>query len=123
MEVGTFVWADLAASVLLAAWVLVRRPDLGPRSLRGVAIVFVLGQVVAQIAVALVAPVEQLRHGVQLALVVVVLPALFAMVLSSLWVVRALADAIVDPRGGHPVGGSSRHASAAHAPSHSARGR
>jgi len=104
MEVGTFVWFDLAAALLLAVWVMVRHSEVGPKSLRWAVLLFVLGQVVAQIGVPLVAPVEQLAHGVQLALLVVVFPALFGMVISSLWLVRAFADAI----GGHAPSQSAR---------------
>jgi hypothetical protein len=93
VAVGTFVWVDLAAAILLALWVIVRHPELGPRSFRWAAALFVLGQVVAQLGSPLVAPVVQLPHGTQLVLLLVVFPVLFGVVLSSMWLVRALAGA------------------------------
>ena len=112
-----------AVAVVLALWVTIQHPGLGPRSVRWAVIVFGLGQLVARISVPLLVPIVQLPHGAQLVLLVVVFPALFAVVLSSLWLVRAVFAGIGDPRGGHPVRGSSRHASTYRATSHSARGR
>jgi hypothetical protein len=70
---------------------------------------FLAGQLLAGIAERTVTPVVQLPHGVQLALLGVILPALFGMVLTTMWLVRA-ATGIGGPRGGRPVHGSSRHA-------------
>jgi hypothetical protein len=97
VQVGTFIWVDLAAAVALSLWLTARHPQLGPRSLRWATIAFLLGQLLAGVAGQVVAPVVQLRDGVQLALLVVILPALFGMVLSSLWLVRAAVDAIGGP--------------------------
>jgi hypothetical protein len=110
VQVGTFIWVDLAAAIVLSVWVTIRHPAFGPRSLFAAAVAFLLGQLVAAVAARVVVPIVQLRHGVQLAVIVVVLPALFGMVLSSLWLMRAAVGTIGGPR-------------AYRTPSDSARGR
>jgi hypothetical protein len=99
VQVGTFIWVDLAAAVVLSLWLTARHPQVGPRSLRSAAVTFLLVQLIAAVAGRVVAPVVQLPHGVQLALLVVILPALFGMVMSSLWLVRAAANGVGGPRG------------------------
>ena len=110
MQVGAFVWLDLAAAAVLVLWVAVRHPEFRPKSVFGALFAFGVSQLIAQLGVLLVPPIVRLPDGDRLVLVVVVLPVLFAMVLTSLWLLRAVVDACGGPRGGHRARWSSRDA-------------
>jgi hypothetical protein len=99
--VGAFVWVDLAAAALLALWVTLRYPDARPRSVSGALLVFGMSQLVAQLGVSVMRPLVQVTEGAQLALVVVVLPVLFAIVISSFWLLRTVVDAFHGPASRH----------------------
>ena len=76
----------------------------------GALFAFGVSQLLAHLGVLLVAPTVRLPHGDRLVLVVVVLPVLFAMLLSSLWLLRAVADAFGGPHDGHRARVSSHDA-------------
>jgi hypothetical protein len=103
MPVGTFIWVDFAAAALLAGWLAVRSPGFGPKTLRWSSTAFIAAQVLARLALFILVPMVRLPHGVQLVLVLVVFPAFLIMLLSSLWLLRAIVAAVGGPRGGHFV--------------------
>lgn len=95
---------------MLVLWVAIRHPGFRPMSVIGALFAFGVSQLVAQLGLLLIPPMVRLPHGDRLVLVVVVLPVFFAMLLTSLWLLRAVADAVGGPRDGHRVRWSSRHA-------------
>lgn len=97
------MWVSLLASALLALWVLVRFPDLRPKSVFTAIVVFLAAQLVPNIGLALMPAVMRLPHGPQLALIGIVLPAFFLLWLTLAWLLRAVGDGIGGPRGGHRV--------------------
>lgn len=110
MQLGAFVWVDLVAAAVLVLWTANRHPELRPRSVFGVLFAFGVSQLLAQFGLLFIPPMVRLPYGDRLVLVVVVLPVFFAMLLSSLWLLRAVVDAVGGPRGGHRARWSSRHA-------------
>ncbi len=110
LSASSFVDVELLVAIALAVWVLVTRPQLGPGSVPG-ALAFLLGVAVLGwfvpngVTAALALP-----HGLYLALLGCVLPALFALVLAAGWVVRALLDsALAREPAEERVRRSSRH--------------
>ena len=89
MDANAFLWIDVAAAVLLAFWIVARRPDLGPTSLRPGLVVFVVGQVVPSLGLTLVRPAGQLPHGIELVLLGIVLPSFVVMFVTTFWLVKA----------------------------------
>ncbi len=94
---------DLGAAALIALWVIVRFPRLGPRSLLWAMAGFIAGQVAPSIGLVAVEPVLRFPHGLILALVGVVLPVFCVMFLTAGWLFRAVLARLGGPRGGHPV--------------------
>jgi hypothetical protein len=96
---------DVMAAALLALWVLVRYPGLGPRSLVWAMAAFVMGQFAPFLGVRILLPVLRLPHGLVLATVGVVLPVFFAWFLTVAWLFRAILAHLGGPGGGHRVRG------------------
>lgn len=100
---GAFLVLDVAAAAVLALWVAVRHPTLGPRSVGRAVIAFLLGQCMPSLGLWALPGVVTLPWGKQLALLGVVLPVFFVMFLTIAWLMRACADSIGGPRGGHRI--------------------
>ena len=84
------IYAVGAAAIAL--WLVVRFPSLGPRGLKGAFAAGLLALLGMQAALALVDPVAAREpHGVALALLVLILPALTATFWSAALLLRALA--------------------------------
>jgi hypothetical protein len=103
MTVGAFLVLDLTAAAVLALWVAVRYANLGPASVGWAVVAFLAGQCVPSLGLWVLPAVVTLRGGIQLALLGVVLPVFFAMFITIAWLMRAFANAVGGPRGGHPV--------------------
>ncbi|HET7137500.1 MAG TPA: hypothetical protein VFI04_04035 [Gaiellaceae bacterium] len=103
MTVGTFLVLDLAAAAVLALWVTVRYASFGPRSIRWAALGFLVGQCAPTLGLWVLPDVVRLTWGPQLALLGVILPVFFVMFLTVAWLMRACANSIGGPRGGHRV--------------------
>lgn len=103
MTISGFLWVDLVTAAVLVAWVIVRYPNLGPRSITWAVVCVLLGATAPKIALAALPLVLRLPHGLQIALLGVVLPVFFVMFLTMGWLIRACAGALGGPRGGHRV--------------------
>jgi hypothetical protein len=104
VTVSEFLYVELIAAVVLAAWLLVRYPHFGPRSI-GWALLACLGGLAApKIGLTVLPLVLRLPLGPQLALFAVVLPVFTVMFLTVGWLMRAFGSALGGgPRGGHPI--------------------
>jgi hypothetical protein len=100
ISAATFLVIEFLAAAVLALWVLVRFPRLGPTALRPAVLVAFAGLVVLRIASVGVGLVLALPYGVYLALLGCALPGLFAAFLSAAWLLRALASALPGSGGG-----------------------
>lgn len=96
MTAATTVWLYLAAAAILAAWTMLRFPDVRPRSLIGASAAFVGGQLTPSLGLLLL-PLA-LRDGVEVALTAVILPCFFIAWLTLGWLLRAIVDSIRAPR-------------------------
>jgi hypothetical protein len=103
VTVGAFLVIDLSAAAVLALWVTVRYTSLGPRSIRWAALAFLAGQCAPSLGLWVLPDVVPLPWGPQLALLVVVLPVFFVMFVTVAWLMRACANSIGGPRGGHRI--------------------
>lgn len=103
MTVGSFLWIELFAAAALALWVALRYPSLGPKSIGSALLAFLAGQCAPSIGLWLLPLIVQLPDGSHLVLLIVVLPALFVMLLTTVWLLRVCATAYGGPRGGHRV--------------------
>ena len=93
----------LVAAALLALWVVIRFPTLGPESLTWAILGFLAGQCAPSLGLTILMRVLHLPHGVELAVVGVVVPAFFAMFLTAAWLFSAIIAKI--SRSGHPIRG------------------
>jgi hypothetical protein len=101
IPVSAFLYLELFAALALAAWVIIRHPTAGPRSLPS-AVASMLGAMLVidlfpSVALHLLASPGRLLPLLCLA----ILPP-FALFLTTAWVIRALL-AQAGPRGGEPV--------------------
>jgi energy-coupling factor transporter transmembrane protein EcfT len=100
ISVSAFLTAELVAAALLALWVVVRFPKLGPKSLRSA-----LGGLVACMAVLKIVPfgvnlMVRLPHGTYAALFGCALPCFFAAFLVGGWTMRLLVGRFGGSGGG-----------------------
>jgi hypothetical protein len=100
---ATVVWLYLAASAILAAWSMLRAPNVRPRSVRVALTCFAAGQLGPLLGLLVLPSVVRLTGGAQLALPLVVLPSFFVVWLTIGWLLWAILDGVGPPRGGHPV--------------------
>ncbi len=103
MTIDSLLWVDLLAAAALAVWVGLRYPKLGPRSIGSALVGFLAGLCAPSVGLWLLPLVLELPYGSQLVLLIVVLPALFVMLLTTVWLLRACATVFGGPRGGHRV--------------------
>jgi hypothetical protein len=110
ISVGAFMSFELIAAALLALWVLVRYPRLGPTSLR--AALLLAGAALAVLHVGSLGEriLVALPHGAYVTLFLFDLPSLVAAFLTAGWVLRAFAGALGGSGGGtgHHVTSGSR---------------
>ena len=100
ISAGTYLVVELVAAAVLALWVVVRFPRLGPVALRPAVLLAFAGLVVLRVASVGVGLVLALPYGVYFALLGCALPGLFAAFLSAAWLLRALASALPGSGGG-----------------------
>jgi hypothetical protein len=96
----TFLTAELVGAALLALWVAVRFPRLGPRSLRAAAVVSIVAFLFLRAASVVALFVVGMPHGPYLALFGCALPGFFAAFLAAAWLMRVLAEALPGSGGG-----------------------
>jgi hypothetical protein len=94
VTVGGFLWLELVAALMLAAWVMVRYPNFGPRSIGWAIVCALAGATVPRIGLTVLPLVLRLPNGVELALLGVVLPVFAVMFLATGWLMRALARSL-----------------------------
>lgn len=100
ISISTFLTVELVAAAVLALWVIVRFPQLGPTSLR-LAVGLVCGALAALRLVSFaVGLVSALPHGAYAALFSLILPSLFAVFLVAGWFMRLLTSALGGSGGG-----------------------
>jgi hypothetical protein len=101
MSLGVFILAMTVGAALLALWVSVRFPRLGPETLRGallqVAIALLAGWFVVPAAVASVVDWAS-PTGPLVAVLLFVLPALTYLFLATLWAMRVLQEMLQGAR-------------------------
>lgn len=102
MTVGGLLWAELGAAALLAAWVMVRYPNFGPRSILSAVSCAIAGAAAPRVGLAVLPLVLRLPGGFELALFGVVLPVFAAMLLAVGWLMRAFIG-LGGPGDGHRV--------------------
>jgi hypothetical protein len=100
VSIATFVLVLCAGSALLALWLVVRFPELGPSDMTWALLHVALSIVAAQLMVRSIGVVG--RSGVPAARFVaafgVVLPALTYMFVAAAWLIRAAAGRLQGPR-------------------------
>ena len=100
----TFLTIELVAGAVLALWVLVRFPRLGPNTLRAALVIAVGALVVMRVASVAALLVVGLPHGAYAALFGCALPGFFTAFLGAAWLLRVLARQL----GGNGGGGGHR---------------
>ncbi|HWJ32913.1 MAG TPA: hypothetical protein VNR59_11280 [Gaiellaceae bacterium] len=106
----TFLVTELVAAAVLAMWVVVRFPKLGPKTLRSAVIVLAGGFALMQLLPFGLDLTVRLPHGAYAALFGCALPCFFGVFLAAGWTMRLLADAF----GGSNGGGGHRVPASAH---------
>lgn len=100
ISLSAFLRVELVAAALLALWVVVRYPRLGPKSLRSAMAVAGVAYAVMQFTSLGVALVIRLPHGTYAALFGCALPSFFAAFLASAWLMRVFAGTLGGSGGG-----------------------
>lgn len=101
MDPATLISLDILAAAVLALWVVVRFPRLGPKSLLWAAAAFIGGQCLPSLGAPMLVPVLHLPHGLALATVGIVLPVFFGWFLTVAWLFRAIIGGVGRGGGGH----------------------
>ena len=92
MSMATLVWVCLLAAAVLAAWAIVRFPDIRPRSVSSAILLLVVGQIAPNVGLLLLPTTVRLSHGAPVAFAAVVLPACFVLWLTAGWLLLAVGD-------------------------------
>lgn len=100
MSVDTFLSAELVASAVLAMWVVVRYPKLGPKTLRTCVLALASGFALVQLLPLGIDLTVRLPHGAYAALFGCALPCFFSVFLTAGWTMRLLAGAFGGSNGG-----------------------
>jgi hypothetical protein len=100
INAATFLSFQLVGAALLALWVLVRFPRLGPGSLRPALAVSIVALFAMRLAGLGASFVVGLPHGVWLAYFGVALPGFFIAFLAAAWLLRVCAGMLGGSGGG-----------------------
>jgi putative effector of murein hydrolase LrgA (UPF0299 family) len=100
IPVNTFLLFELIAASLLALWVVVRFPTLGPKSIRSGLALCIVALAVFQFVPLGVVALTHLPHGAYVALFGGALPGFFFVFLAAAWLMRSLAGALGGSGGG-----------------------
>jgi hypothetical protein len=100
ISLSGFLYLELACACALAAWVILRHPAFGPRSLTAAFGLVVLALALGDVAPFALRVLVSLPCGIYLALLGCVLPVFFAMCLTTGWLMRALLDTAQGSSGG-----------------------
>ena len=103
IPLSAFLDLELAAAALLAGWVLVARPGVGPRSVWWAALLAIVAFALGDGTPYLVRLIAKVPFGPYIALFLCVLPMLFFMLISAAWLIRALLGLFGSGGGGHRV--------------------
>lgn len=90
LSVSGFLCVELVAGALLALWVAVRFPSFGPKALRPAMALVLVGMLLTRAASFGIHPLLHVPNGAYLALFGCVLPSVFAVYLSTAWLMRLL---------------------------------
>lgn len=108
MSVETFLCGELVAACVLAMWVVVRYPKLGPKTLRACVLAFAGGLVLVQLLPFGMNLAIRLPHGAYAALFGCALPCFFGLFLAAGWTMRLLAGAFGGSNGGGGIPAAAR---------------
>jgi hypothetical protein len=100
MSVDAFLCGELIAAAVLAMWVIVRFPKVGPKTLRSAVIVLAGGFLLVQFLPLGIDLTVRLPHGAYAAVFGCALPCFFGLFLSAGWTLRLLAEALGGSNGG-----------------------
>jgi hypothetical protein len=100
ISVDSFLWGELVAAAVLALWVIVRFPKLGPKTLRTAAVALASAFVLMQLLPFGLELTVRLPHGAYAALFGCALPCFFGVFLAAGWTLRVLANAFGGSNGG-----------------------
>jgi len=100
ISLSAFLELELLGAAALAAWVLVRKPNFGPRSVTRAILVSLLAVAAGDAAPYLAKLIAKAPHGPYIALFACVLPVFVFMLLAAAWLVRALLDLVGGGGGG-----------------------
>jgi hypothetical protein len=100
ISAATFLVVEMVASAVLALWVLVRFPRLGPKSLRTALVVGLVALGGMRVSAAAASFVVRLPHGAYGVLLGCALPGFFASFLAAAWLLRVCAGMVGGSGGG-----------------------
>jgi hypothetical protein len=100
MSVDAFLCGELIAAAVLAMWVVVRFPKLGPKTMRSALVAIAVGLGLIQLLPLGVSLTVRLPHGAYAALFGCALPCFFGVFLAAGWTMRLLAGAFGGSGGG-----------------------
>lgn len=100
ISVPVFLSGELVAAAVLALWVVVRFPKVGPKTLRSAVVALACGFALMQLLPYGIDLTVRLPHGAYAALFGCALPCFFGVFLSAGWMMRLLADAFGGSGGG-----------------------
>ena len=103
LSLTSFLYVDVVAAMILAAWAAVRFPGVRPRSIVGALLLLLLVMAAAQVVPAFIPLLMQMTGGFYVVLIGCVLPVFSLMFLAAGWLLLAILDSHRGPRGGHRV--------------------
>jgi hypothetical protein len=112
ISVTAFLTIEMIGAAVLALWVIVRFPRLGPKSLRSALAFVAVGFLVMQLTSFGVGMLVRLPYGTYAALFGCALPCFFVVFLAAAWLMRVLAGSLGGsggPDSGHRVPAHARN--------------
>ena len=100
LSVSAFLSVELVAGALLALWVAVRFPSLGPKALRPAMALVLVSLCLIRAASFGIQPLLHVPSGAYVALFGCVLPSVFGVFLAAAWLMRLLASQFGGSGGG-----------------------
>jgi hypothetical protein len=100
MSVDAFLCAEFTAAAVLAMWVVMRFPKLGPKSIRSALLIVGAALALMRFLPAVISVTVRLPHGAYVALFGCALPCLVGVFLAAGWTMRLLAGAFGGSGGG-----------------------
>lgn len=104
-----YLYIEVAASALIAGWVVVRFPGRGPTRVSSALAVLLVALLVGAGGPAAIPLTMRLPHGLYVTLLGLILPVFFVMTLAIAWLVRSIALLVGGSGGGgHPIRAAGR---------------